>query len=53
LRKDKEKWFQREKSFRLDIMLRVVKCWHRLLRDVVDAPSLETLKVMLDRALSA
>jgi len=26
--------------------------WHRLLKDVVDAPSLETAKVRLDGALS-
>jgi len=43
--------------FRLDIrkkffMLRVVKPWHRLPREVVDAPSLETFKVRLDGALS-
>jgi len=42
---------------RLDIgkkffTLRVVKPWHRLPREVVDAPSLGTLKVRLDRALS-
>ncbi|KAK4824777.1 hypothetical protein QYF61_019203 [Mycteria americana] len=30
----------------------VVKHWHRLPREVVDAPSLETLKVRLDGALS-
>ena len=30
----------------------VVKHWHRLPREVVDAPSLETFKVRLDRALS-
>ena len=29
-------------------MLRVVRHWNRFLRDVVDAPSLETLKVRLD-----
>ncbi|KFW69942.1 hypothetical protein AS28_10877, partial [Pygoscelis adeliae] len=43
--------------FRLDIRkkfftLRVVKHWHRLPREVVDAPSLETFNVRLDRALS-
>jgi len=30
----------------------VVKHWHRLPREVVDAPSLETFKARLDRALS-
>ncbi|KFM01112.1 hypothetical protein AS27_11518, partial [Aptenodytes forsteri] len=43
--------------FRLDIRkkfftLRVVKHWHRLPRELVDAPSLETFKVRLDGALS-
>ncbi|KFM02921.1 hypothetical protein AS27_01421, partial [Aptenodytes forsteri] len=43
--------------YRLDIRkkfftLRVVKHWHRLPREVVDAPSLETFKVRLDGALS-
>jgi len=42
---------------RLDIrnkffIMKVVKHWHRLPREVVDAPSLETFKVKLDRALS-
>ena len=32
--------------------LRVVKSWHMLPREVVDAPSLETFEVKLDRALS-
>ncbi|KFO85772.1 hypothetical protein N320_12056, partial [Buceros rhinoceros silvestris] len=31
--------------------MRMVKHWHRLPREVVDAPSLETLKVRLDGAL--
>ena len=30
----------------------MVKHWHRLPREVVDAPSLETFKVRLNRALS-
>ncbi|KFQ01725.1 hypothetical protein N329_03797, partial [Haliaeetus albicilla] len=32
--------------------MRLVKHWHRLPREVVDAPSLETFRVRLDRALS-
>ncbi|KFW61322.1 hypothetical protein AS28_03641, partial [Pygoscelis adeliae] len=43
--------------FSLDIRgkfftLTVVKHWNRLPREVVDAPSLETFQVRLDRALS-
>ncbi|KFR02278.1 hypothetical protein Y956_14343, partial [Nipponia nippon] len=43
--------------FRLDIRkkfftMRVVKHWNVLPREVVDAPSLETLKARLDGALS-
>ena len=33
-------------------MTRVVKHWNRSPGEVVDAPSLETFKVRLDRALS-
>ncbi|KFQ05813.1 hypothetical protein N329_12471, partial [Haliaeetus albicilla] len=47
----------KEGRFRLDIRkkfftMRMVKHWHRLTREVVDAPSLETFKVRLDGALS-
>ncbi|KFQ11045.1 hypothetical protein N330_10376, partial [Leptosomus discolor] len=47
----------KEGRFRLDIKkkfftMRVVTHWHRLPREVVDAPSLETFKVRLDGALS-
>jgi len=50
----------KEGRFRLDkrkkcfffTTVRVVRHWHRLVRDVVDAPPLERLKVMLDRPLS-
>ena len=31
--------------------VRVVRHWNRLLRDVMDAPSLETFKARLDQAL--
>ena len=48
---------RREGRSRLDIMktfftMRVVKHWHRLLREVVEAPSLETFKIRLDGARS-
>ena len=47
----------REGRFSLDIRKRffavmVVRHWHRLPREVVDAPSLETCKPRLDQALS-
>ncbi|KFV49229.1 hypothetical protein N341_04126, partial [Tyto alba] len=47
----------KEGRFRLDIRktfftMRVVKYWHRLPREMVDAPSLETFKVQIDGALS-
>ena len=47
----------KESRFRLDIrkrffMIGVVRHWHRLPRKVMDAPSLETLKVRLNGALS-
>ncbi|KFQ75483.1 hypothetical protein N337_10954, partial [Phoenicopterus ruber ruber] len=46
----------KEGRFRLDIRkkfftMRIVKHWNRLPREVVDAPSLSTLKVRLDGAL--
>jgi len=49
------KW--KESRFRLEIRnkclaVRVVKPWHRLPREVVNAPPLETLKARLDGALS-
>ena len=47
----------KEGRFRLDIRknffaVRMAKHWHRLSREVVDAPSLEMFKVRLDGALS-
>ncbi|KFZ67689.1 hypothetical protein N338_03990, partial [Podiceps cristatus] len=47
----------KEGRYTLDVkiiffIVRVVKRWHRLPREVADAPSLETFKVRLDGALS-
>ncbi|KFQ56283.1 hypothetical protein N334_14438, partial [Pelecanus crispus] len=47
----------RRNRFRLDVRkkfftMRVVKHWNRLHREAVKAPSLATLKVRLDGALS-
>jgi len=46
----------KEGRFRLDVRkksstVRVVRPWNRLPREVVDAPSLETFKARLDKAL--
>jgi len=48
----------KEGRFRLDIMgkfftKRVVRCWNSLLREAVDAPSLEVFKARLDGALGS
>jgi len=54
----KENGFKvKEGRFSLDIgkkffTIRVVRHWHRLPREVVDIPSLETFKVRLEGALS-
>ena len=47
----------KEGRFRLDIRkklftMRVLRPWHRLPREAVDAPSLEVFKAKLDGALS-
>ncbi|KFP23438.1 hypothetical protein N325_00506, partial [Colius striatus] len=47
----------KEGRLRIDIRkkfftMKVVKHWHRLPREVADAPSLESFKVRSDRALS-
>ena len=46
----------KEERFRLDIRgkffaKRVLRCWNRLPREVVDAPPLELFKARLDGAL--
>ena len=46
----------KEGRFRLDVRekfftMRVVRCWHRLPREAVVAPSLEVFKARLDGAL--
>jgi len=57
LPQDKGNCFKlREDRFRVDIRknvftMRVVKYWHRLPREAVDAPSLEIFKARLDGAL--
>ena len=33
--------------------MKVVRCWNRLLREVVDAPSLEIFRARLDGALGS
>ena len=43
----------KEERFRLDVKrkfftIRVVRLWHRLPREVVDGPSLQTLEVRLE-----
>ena len=48
----------KEGRFRVDIRgkfftMRVVRCWHRLPREVVDASSLEVFKARLDGALGS
>ena len=48
----------KEGRFRLDVMgkfftRRVVGCWNGLLREVVDAPSLQVFKARLDGALGS
>ena len=46
----------KEGKFRLSLRgkffaMRVVRCWHRLPREVVDTPFLEAFKARLDGAL--
>ena len=47
----------KERRFRLDVRgkaytERLVRCWSRFSREVVDVPSLEVFKIRLDEALS-
>jgi len=48
------KWFQTKRgNIRKKLLrIRMVRHWHRLLREVADAPSLEILKLRLNGALS-
>lgn len=51
-------FLNKERQFRLNIRknfftIRVTKPWHRLPREVVDGPSPETFKAVLDGALSS
>ena len=48
----------KEGRFRLDVggkflTMRMVRCWHRLPGEVVDAPSLQVFKARLDGALGS
>jgi len=48
VKEDRFRIYTRKKFF----MMRVLKHWNTLPREVVDAPSLETFKVRLDGGLS-